>query len=111
MTAMPSDASPPGLDLHFIGGDAHLGDENVAEALRAEDVGAMASQVSAWPQVREALRQLQLSFRRVPGLVADGRDMGTVIFPGAEPEGVSDRERRHARRKASQAVDFKGNSG
>lgn len=72
-----------GLDLHFIGGDAHLGDENVAEALRAEDVGAMASRVSAWPQVREALRQLQLSFRRVPGLVADGRDMGTVIFPGA----------------------------
>jgi 3-phosphoshikimate 1-carboxyvinyltransferase len=73
-----------GLDLRFVDGDAHLGDENVAEALRAEDVGAMASRVSAWPQVREALRQLQLSFRRVPGLVADGRDMGTVIFPGAD---------------------------
>ena len=72
------------LPLHFVGGDAHLGNENVAEALRAEDVGAMASKVSAWPAVREALRQLQLSFRRVPGLVADGRDMGTVIFPGAE---------------------------
>ncbi|WP_298831133.1 bifunctional 3-phosphoshikimate 1-carboxyvinyltransferase/cytidylate kinase [uncultured Piscinibacter sp.] len=72
------------LPLHFIGGDAHLGDESVADALRAEDVGAMASRVSAWPAVREALRQLQLSFRRVPGLVADGRDMGTVIFPGAD---------------------------
>jgi 3-phosphoshikimate 1-carboxyvinyltransferase len=71
------------LPLHFIGGDAHLGEENVADALRAEDVGAMASKVSAWPAVREALRQLQLSFRRIPGLVADGRDMGTVIFPGA----------------------------
>jgi len=71
------------LPLHFIGGDAHLGEENVADALRAEDVGAMASKVSAWPAVREALRQLQLSFRRLPGLVADGRDMGTVIFPGA----------------------------
>jgi 3-phosphoshikimate 1-carboxyvinyltransferase len=71
------------LPLHFIGGDAHLGDENVADALRAEDVGAMASKVSAWPAVREALRQLQLSFRRIPGLVADGRDMGTVIFPSA----------------------------
>ncbi len=71
------------LPLHFVGGDAHLGDENVADALRAEDVGAMASQVSAWPAVREALRQLQLSFRRIPGLVADGRDMGTVIFPAA----------------------------
>lgn len=73
-----------GLDLHFPDGDAHLGDENVADALRAEDVGAMASKVSAWPAVREALRQLQLSFRRVPGLVADGRDMGTVIFPAAD---------------------------
>jgi 3-phosphoshikimate 1-carboxyvinyltransferase len=72
------------LPLHFADGDAHLGDQNVAEALRAEDVGAMASKVSAWPAVREALRQLQLSFRRVPGLVADGRDMGTVIFPGAD---------------------------
>ena len=40
--------------------------------------------VSAWPKVRAALRQLQLSFRRAPGLVADGRDMGTVIFPGAQ---------------------------
>ncbi len=71
------------LPLHFVGGDAHLGEENVADALRAEEVGAMASKVSAWPAVREALRQLQLSFRRIPGLVADGRDMGTVIFPGA----------------------------
>lgn len=72
------------LDLHFVGGDAHLGAENVADALRAEDVGLMASRVAAWPAVREALRQLQLGFRRVPGLVADGRDMGTVIFPGAD---------------------------
>ena len=44
----------------------------------------MASKVSALPTVRDALRQLQLSFRKVPGLVADGRDMGTVIFPGAD---------------------------
>ncbi|MBX3606432.1 MAG: bifunctional 3-phosphoshikimate 1-carboxyvinyltransferase/cytidylate kinase [Piscinibacter sp.] len=73
-----------GLDLHFVDGDAHLGAENVADALRAEDVGLMASRVAAWPAVREALRQLQLGFRRVPGLVADGRDMGTVIFPGAD---------------------------
>lgn len=73
-----------GLDLHFPDGDAHLGEENVADALRAEDVGAMASRVSAWPAVREALRQLQLGFRRLPGLVADGRDMGTVIFPAAD---------------------------
>ena len=43
----------------------------------------LASKVSAWPQVRDALRALQLSFRRLPGLVADGRDMGTVVFPTA----------------------------
>ena len=43
----------------------------------------MASKVSAWPAVRQALRDLQLSFARPPGLVADGRDMGTVLFPGA----------------------------
>jgi 3-phosphoshikimate 1-carboxyvinyltransferase len=72
------------LPLSFPGGEAHLSEENVADALRAEEVGLMASRVSAWPAVREALRQLQLSFRQVPGLVADGRDMGTVIFPGAD---------------------------
>ena len=43
----------------------------------------MSSRVSAWPAVRVALHDLQLSFRRAPGLVADGRDMGTVVFPGA----------------------------
>ena len=59
-------------------------EEDVAELLRREDVGALASKVSAWPMVRMALRELQLSFRRPPGLVADGRDMGTVIFPDAE---------------------------
>ena len=53
--------------------------------LRLEDVSALASKVSAWPAgARCALRALQLSFRRIPGLVADGRDMGTVIFPGAD---------------------------
>jgi 3-phosphoshikimate 1-carboxyvinyltransferase len=56
---------------------------DISDALRREDVGALASKVSAWPQVRDALRALQLSFRRLPGLVADGRDMGTVVFPTA----------------------------
>jgi 3-phosphoshikimate 1-carboxyvinyltransferase len=71
------------LDLAFEGPSIRLAGEEVAELLRAEEVGAMASRVSALPAVRQALRVLQLSFRRVPGLVADGRDMGTVIFPGA----------------------------
>jgi 3-phosphoshikimate 1-carboxyvinyltransferase len=71
------------LDLHFSGEQIFLAGADVSDALRREDVGALASKVSAWPQVRDALRALQLSFRRLPGLVADGRDMGTVVFPTA----------------------------
>lgn len=71
------------LDLHFSGEQIRLAGVDVSDALRREDVGALASKVSAWPQVRDALRALQLSFRRLPGLVADGRDMGTVVFPTA----------------------------
>ncbi|MEO7152107.1 MAG: bifunctional 3-phosphoshikimate 1-carboxyvinyltransferase/cytidylate kinase [Burkholderiaceae bacterium] len=72
-----------GLDLRFVDGRAMVGGEDVSDVLRLEEIGALASRISAWPAVRDALRELQLSFRRVPGLVADGRDMGTVIFPGA----------------------------
>jgi 3-phosphoshikimate 1-carboxyvinyltransferase len=71
------------LDLRFEGEHIFLGHEEVGHLLRQEDVGAMASKVSVWPAVRAALGQLQLSFRRLPGLVADGRDMGTVIFTDA----------------------------
>ncbi len=72
-----------GLDLRFDGERVLLDGLDVATALRQETVGGMASQISAWPAVRGALQALQLAFRRLPGLVADGRDMGTVIFPGA----------------------------
>ena len=72
------------LDLHFDADTICLGGHDVTETLRLEEVGALASKVSAWPLVRAALRTLQVSFHRVPGLVADGRDMGTVIFPGAQ---------------------------
>jgi 3-phosphoshikimate 1-carboxyvinyltransferase len=60
-----------------------LGDLEVTEAIRTEEAGMNASKVSALPAVRTALVALQHSFRRLPGLVADGRDMGTVIFPDA----------------------------
>lgn len=73
-----------GLQLRFHHHQIWMGEENITDALREESVGAMASKVSAWPGVRDALRALQLSFRQVPGLVADGRDMGTVIFPDAK---------------------------
>ncbi len=72
------------LDLHFPSGQILMGDQDVTQTLRLEEVGALASKVSAFPLVRAALRTLQLSFHKLPGLVADGRDMGTVIFPGAD---------------------------
>ena len=56
---------------------------NTASSVTPEAAGLLASRVSALPAVRSALQDLQLAFRRAPGLVADGRDMGTVVFPGA----------------------------
>lgn len=72
------------LELSFAPGQILLSGQEVAETLRLEEVGALASKISAFPLVRAALRTMQLSFHRLPGLVADGRDMGTVIFPGAD---------------------------
>ena len=60
-----------------------LGNEDISLAIRSEEAGMNASRVSALPAVRRALVDLQLSFQALPGLVADGRDMGTVIFPHA----------------------------
>ena len=72
------------LPATFVGGEILLANENVTQAIRAEEVGNMASKIAALPAVRQALFSLQLGFRKPPGLVADGRDMGTVIFPHAQ---------------------------
>jgi cytidylate kinase len=72
-----------GLRPRFTGGEIFLGEENVGMAIRAEEVGNTASKIAALPALRKALVELQLRFREAPGLVADGRDMGTVIFPQA----------------------------
>lgn len=72
------------LDLRFDAGQVFLGQEDVSHALRDEAVGALASQLAALPAVRLALHRLQLAFRKLPGLIADGRDMGTMLFPQAE---------------------------
>ena len=72
------------LQVRFNGSHIHLGTEEVSHAIRAEEVGNTASRIAALPGVRQALFGLQLGFRETPGLVADGRDMGTVIFPGAK---------------------------
>jgi 3-phosphoshikimate 1-carboxyvinyltransferase len=75
------------LDLRFgrgpESGRTWLRGREITEALRLESTGVAASRVAALPAVRAALHGLQLSFRRAPGLVADGRDMGTVVFPDA----------------------------
>ena len=71
------------LPVRFEGGQVWLGNDDVTDAIRTEEAGMNASRVSALAAVRAALVDLQHSFRRLPGLVADGRDMGTVIFPGA----------------------------
>ena len=72
-----------GLAIRFDGDTVWLDGVDVSQAIRTEEAGANASKVAALPQVRAALLGLQHSFARLPGLVADGRDMGTVIFPQA----------------------------
>ena len=72
-----------GLDVLFDGERILLGGREVQDAIRQEAVGNAASKIAALPAVRAALVELQHGYRRLPGLVADGRDMGTVIFPEA----------------------------
>jgi 3-phosphoshikimate 1-carboxyvinyltransferase len=72
-----------GLSIEFTGGRVLLNGADVSDVIRTEEAGMNSSKVSALPQVRLALIDLQHGFRQLPGLVADGRDMGTVIFPEA----------------------------
>ncbi len=71
------------LDIRFEGERVWLGGQDVSQAIRTEQAGMDASAVSSLPAVRAALMQTQQRFLRLPGLVADGRDMGTVVFPNA----------------------------
>jgi cytidylate kinase len=76
------------LDIEFRPGDGgvvvQLDEQDVTLQIRAESVSATASRVAALPAVRKALLERQRGLRREPGLVADGRDMGTVVFPDAQ---------------------------
>jgi CMP/dCMP kinase len=72
------------MDLAFEEGDILLGDEPITDQVRSELVGNRASEVAKLPALRQVLLKRQRAFRRPPGLVADGRDMGTVVFPDAE---------------------------
>lgn len=71
------------LLCRFVGEQIWLGEEEVSHAIRAEDIGIAASKIAAFPAVRNALLAIQKKFSEAPGLVADGRDMGTVVFPDA----------------------------
>ncbi len=72
-----------GMDVLFRDGEILLGDEDVSDKVRSEMCGTRASEIARIPAVRQALLTRQRAFRRAPGLVADGRDMGTVVFPDA----------------------------
>ena len=81
-------ALAPGLDIRFVGATEAdeailVGGEDWTREVRAETTGGLASRIAAAPAVRAALLQRQRDFRQAPGLVGDGRDMGTVIFPDA----------------------------
>ncbi|QNI02913.1 (d)CMP kinase [Halomonas sp. SH5A2] len=84
--------------------------EDVSRAIRTEQAGERASQVAALPAVRQALLQRQRDFCQVPGLVADGRDMGTVVFPDASLKifltaSASERARRRHQQLQEAGVD------
>lgn len=88
------------MQINFCDGLVFLNSNNVTDAIRTEHVGNVAAQLAAIPEVRKALVNLQHSFLKEKGLVADGRDMGTVIFPQAPLKIflISDIETRALRR-------------
>ncbi|HWK69855.1 MAG TPA: (d)CMP kinase [Burkholderiaceae bacterium] len=71
------------LDVSFQGEQVLLDGQDVGALIRQESIGNLASRVAAYGPVRQALLERQRAFRLAPGLVADGRDMGTVVFPDA----------------------------
>lgn len=103
------------LDVQFISGSGVtsriiLEGEDVTDAIRTEEIGGGASIVGALPAVRAALLSRQQAFRESPGLVADGRDMGTVVFPDALLKyfltaSLSERARRRHQQLREQGID------
>lgn len=98
------------LPARFHGGQVWLDATEVTEAIRAEAVGVGASKVAALPAVRAALLDRQRAYRQAPGLVADGRDMGTVVFPDAAAKVfLTASAEARAERRYKQLIE-KGNS-
>jgi cytidylate kinase len=94
------------LDATFVDGQTLLEGRDVARAIRQEGVSAAASRVAVHRTVRAALLDRQRAFRRIPGLVADGRDMGTVMFPDARLKVfVTASPEERARRRHKQLIE------
>ena len=72
------------INIQFIGDKIFLTDKDVSELIRSEDIGKFASEIAKNEEIRRNILEFQKSFFKPPGLVADGRDMGTVIFPKAK---------------------------
>ena len=98
------------LAVSFRGDRIYLAQEDVSDAIRTEAAGMAASKVSTHAEVRIALLALQHSFRSLPGLVADGRDMGTVIFPDASLKIYLTASALHRAERRHKQLISKGNS-
>ncbi len=104
------------LDVRFVSTNGNLEvileGEDVSGEIRTQEVANAASRVAAFPRVREALLRRQRAFRELPGLIADGRDMGTVVFPDAPVKiflDASSEERAHRRMLQLQEKGFSVN--
>lgn len=104
------------IDVQFIPTECHtpiqiiLEGEEATKSIRTEEIGVLASKLAAYPGVRAALLGRQRAFREKPGLVADGRDMGTVVFPDALLKvfltaSVEERAERRFKQLKEQGVD------
>ena len=98
------------LPVRFKGDRVFLDGQDVSEVIRTEAAGMAASKVSAHPQMRAALMELQHGFRQLPGLVADGRDMGTVVFPDAPLKIYLTASAEHRAERRYKQLISKGNS-
>ena len=98
------------LPVHFRGDRIFLEGVDVSDDIRTEEAGMAASKVSVHPDVRTALLELQHSFRTLPGLVADGRDMGTVVFPDAPLKIYLTASATHRAERRYKQLISKGNS-
>lgn len=104
------------LDIQFKsteqGLEIYLDGQNVSQTIRTETVGESASQVAAVPELRQALLQRQKDFAQAPGLVADGRDMATTVFPNAQAKlyltaSAQSRAERRVKQLQGMGVDVK----